>query len=117
MKSSNNSWLVLTLLLSVYLAYPGYLGYLDCRACQDSPGWQREVVVHPLSLLAELLPLGRELVHPIHLLFLDFRSTYTLLITPPILYPLLDLHFHHPQAVTVPHLMDIYRRHLKDRQQ
>lgn len=111
MKSSSNSWLVLILLPSVYL------GYLACRACQNSPGWWREVVVHPLSLLAELPPLERELVHPILLLFHDLRNICMLLITPINLYPLLDLHFHRRQAVTVPHLMDIYRRHLKDRQQ
>lgn len=114
MKNSNNSWLALTLLLSAYLDYPDYPG---CHTCQGSLEGRK--LVPPLSLPEELeLPRSElELVYPILLLLSpDPRSIYKL-ITLINVFHLLDLHFHRPQAVTVPHLMDIYRHHhLKGRQ-
>lgn len=114
MKNSNNSWLALTLLLSAYLDYPDYQG---CQTCQDSLEGRK--LVHPLSLPEELeLPRSElELVYPILLLLSpDPRSIYKLITLINVFY-LLDLHFHRPQAATVPHLMGIYRHHhLKGRQ-
>lgn len=114
MKSSSNSWLVLTRLLSAYLDYLDCPGCPGCQTCQESMEGRK--LVHPLSLLEELPHSELELVYPILLLLSpDPRSIYKL-ITSISVFHLLHLHFHHPQGATVPHLMDTYRRHLKGRQ-